>query len=93
MSGSRAAAKPRSVSAWCAYFVPTDGTVLFEGHDITHLGAEETCKEYRRKTQMVFQDPFGSLNPRMTISDIVGEGLVIMGEKRRRGKGDWSFSV
>ena len=36
---------------------------------------------------MVFQDPFGSLNPRMTVSDIVGEGLVIMGESRGCGKG------
>jgi oligopeptide transport system ATP-binding protein len=37
-------------------------------------------KAYRKKIQIVFQDPFGSLNPRMTVSDIVGEGLVIMKE-------------
>ena len=37
-------------------------------------------KRYRKKMQIVFQDPFGSLNPRMTVSDIVGEGLAIMGE-------------
>jgi oligopeptide transport system ATP-binding protein len=58
---------------------PTDGRIFFEGRDITYLSQKE-LKEYRRKTQMVFQDPFGSLNPRMTVSDIVGEGLVIMGE-------------
>jgi oligopeptide transport system ATP-binding protein len=60
---------------------PTDGAILFEGQDIARIRAGKDLKEYRRKTQMVFQDPFGSLNPRMTISDIVGEGLVIMGEK------------
>jgi oligopeptide/dipeptide ABC transporter ATP-binding protein len=40
-------------------------------------------REYRKQTQIVFQDPFGSLNPRMTVSDIVGEGLAIMGEKSK----------
>jgi oligopeptide/dipeptide ABC transporter ATP-binding protein len=61
---------------------PTDGAILFEGQDIAHIKAGKDLKEYRGKTQMVFQDPFGSLNPRMTISDIVGEGLVIMGKGR-----------
>jgi oligopeptide transport system ATP-binding protein len=40
-------------------------------------------REYRKRMQIVFQDPFGSLNPRMTVSDIVGEGLTIMGERSR----------
>ncbi len=60
---------------------PTEGTIIFEGIDVTHLPAKN-LKGYRRKTQMVFQDPFGSLNPRMTVGDIVGEGLIIMGYKR-----------
>jgi oligopeptide/dipeptide ABC transporter ATP-binding protein len=42
----------------------------------------KALKAYRRKTQMVFQDPFGSLNPRMTVSDIIAEGPLIMGEGR-----------
>jgi len=60
---------------------PTAGQILFEGDDIAVLRPKELAG-YRKKIQMVFQDPFGSLNPRMTVSDIVGEGLVIMGEDR-----------
>ncbi len=60
---------------------PTAGRILFEGDDIAHLRPKELAG-YRKKIQMVFQDPFGSLNPRMTVSDIVGEGLLIMGEDR-----------
>jgi oligopeptide/dipeptide ABC transporter ATP-binding protein len=59
---------------------PTGGTILFEGQDVTHLPTRG-LKDYRSKTQMVFQDPFGSLNPRMTVADIVGEGLIIRGHK------------
>ena len=58
---------------------PTYGIIRYEGMDIARLDPNE-MKKYRRKIQMVFQDPFGSLNPRMTVSDIVGEGLIIMGE-------------
>jgi oligopeptide transport system ATP-binding protein len=59
---------------------PTGGDILFDSRDVAHLDVRE-LKEYRQKTQMVFQDPFGSLNPRMTVSDIVGEGLIIMGQR------------
>jgi oligopeptide transport system ATP-binding protein len=59
---------------------PTGGTILFEGEDVTHL-TSAYLKTYRSKTQMVFQDPFGSLNPRMTVGDIVGEGLIIRGHR------------
>jgi oligopeptide transport system ATP-binding protein len=62
---------------------PTSGSIIFEGSDVARLNKKQ-LKEYRTRTQMVFQDPFGSLNPRMTVSDIVGEGLVIMGEPRTR---------
>jgi oligopeptide transport system ATP-binding protein len=60
---------------------PTGGSILFDGHDIASL-SPKALKTYRSKTQMVFQDPFGSLNPRMTVSDIVAEGPVILGEER-----------
>jgi oligopeptide/dipeptide ABC transporter ATP-binding protein len=59
---------------------PTDGTILFDGRDVAHL-TSKGLKDYRKKTQMVFQDPYGSLNPRMTVGDIVGEGLIIMGHR------------
>ena len=59
---------------------PTVGSITFENNDISGLGQME-LREYRKRMQIVFQDPFGSLNPRMTVSDIVGEGLTIMGER------------
>ncbi len=57
---------------------PTGGTILFENRDIAPLSAR-ALKLYRSRMQMVFQDPFGALNPRMTVSDIIGEGPVIRG--------------
>jgi oligopeptide transport system ATP-binding protein len=55
---------------------PTSGRVLFDGEDIAHLNRRE-LRSRRRKLQMIFQDPYGSLNPRMTVADIVGEALDI----------------
>jgi len=55
---------------------PTAGSILFEGEDITRLAGGQ-LRARRRKFQMVFQDPYGSLNPRMTIEEIVGEALDI----------------
>lgn len=55
---------------------PTAGQVLFKGRDIATYSSE---KELRRNMQMVFQDPYASLNPRMTIGDIIGEPLDIHG--------------
>jgi len=55
---------------------PTAGMVLFEGEDIAQLDGGE-LRARRRKFQMIFQDPFGSLNPRMTVEDIIGEALDI----------------
>ena len=54
------------------------GEVIFEGHDLTKLSAE-ALRSKRKHLQMVFQDPFASLNPRMKIGEIVGEGLLIHG--------------
>jgi oligopeptide/dipeptide ABC transporter ATP-binding protein len=55
---------------------PTSGTVNFDGHDLMTLGTGE-LRRLRRKMQIVFQDPFSSLNPRMTVDAIVREGLTI----------------
>ena len=55
---------------------PTAGSILFEGEDITALqGADLRAR--RRKLQMIFQDPYGSLNPHMTVGEIIGEALDI----------------
>jgi oligopeptide/dipeptide ABC transporter ATP-binding protein len=65
---------------------PTKGAVRFEGRDIFSLGARE-LREYRRHAQLVFQDPYGSLNPRMTVGDILAEPLQlhdVVPPRRRR---------
>src|SRR5918997_1878612 len=62
---------------------PTEGRIVFEGRDITGLSQDE-LRPLRRKLQIIFQDPFGSLNPRMPISDIIGEGLLAQGMKDRK---------
>lgn len=54
----------------------TDGQVLFEGRDIFKLGKEE-LRKLRRRLQIIFQDPHASLNPRMSVEEIVGEAIVI----------------
>jgi oligopeptide/dipeptide ABC transporter ATP-binding protein len=53
---------------------PTDGSIRIAGQDITRLSNRE-MRPYRRELQIIFQDPFSSLNPRMTVGDIVGEPL------------------
>jgi len=55
---------------------PTGGSVTFEGEDITTLEGA-ALRERRRRFQMIFQDPVGSLNPRMTVGQIIGEALDI----------------
>lgn len=54
-------------------YKPTAGTIEFDGQDITHVA----MKPYRKRMQIVLQDPYSSLNPRMTVGDIVGEPLDI----------------
>jgi oligopeptide/dipeptide ABC transporter ATP-binding protein len=57
---------------------PTAGKVVFEGEDIARLNGSE-LRERRRKLQIIFQDPYSSLNPRMTVLDVIGEALDIHG--------------
>ena len=66
-------------------YKPTDGHILYKGEPVT----SETVHKYRQEMQMVFQDPYSSLNPRMTVSDIVGEPLDIhslYGSKKERAE-------
>jgi oligopeptide/dipeptide ABC transporter ATP-binding protein len=56
------------------------GKIIFQGHDISRF-SEKEMKPYRKKIQIIFQDPFGSLNPRMTIGQSIEEGLRILGHK------------
>jgi len=55
---------------------PTSGEVTFEGKSVTHAGKEE-LRALARDMQIIFQDPYASLNPRMTVGAIIGEALII----------------
>lgn len=57
---------------------PTSGSVVYEGVDLTKISKKE-LKKYRPKIQIVFQDPYESVNPRMTVFEIVAEGLFVNG--------------
>lgn len=59
---------------------PTSGTIRFAGHDVTRLDRSQR-QQYRRDVQIVFQDPFGALNPRMTVEELITEPLLV----HRRG--------
>lgn len=69
-------------------YQPTEGSVLYDGKEITNL-SEKDLFPYRRRMQMIFQDPYASLNPRLTVADTIGEAMDIHGiafgsEKRER---------
>ena len=55
-------------------YEPTGGRIFYDGKDITDLSPEEMLP-YRKRMQMIFQDPYASLNGRMTVTDIIGEGI------------------
>ena len=70
----------------------TDGEVRFEGRDITHLKGA-ALKAIRREMQMIFQDPYSSLNPRKTIGSIIGEPFAIHALHRDKDERKESGSV
>jgi oligopeptide/dipeptide ABC transporter ATP-binding protein len=64
---------------------PTAGSILLDGKDVTHL-SKSAMRPFRRQMQMIFQDPFSSLNPRMSAGDIVGEPLDVHGIAHGKAK-------
>ena len=68
----------------------TDGTVTFDGTEVSGMNKKQ-MRQMRREMQIIFQDPYGSLNPRMTCGDIVGEPLRI--HKLTSGKGEYADRV
>ena len=63
----------------------TDGTILFKGRDVTKLSKKEV-KDFMKEVQMIFQDPYSSLNPRMTGKQIIMEPLLIDGMKKKEAQ-------
>jgi oligopeptide transport system ATP-binding protein len=77
----------KSTTGYCILQIlrPTSGSVLFDERELTELKGED-LRRLRRRMQLVFQDPFASLDPRMTVGDIVGEPLVVhkVGSRQER---------
>ncbi len=65
---------------------PTDGNIIFDGNDISNISQNDML-QYRKRLQMIFQDPYASLNTRLTVSEIIGEGIethnIATGEEKR----------
>jgi len=66
---------------------PTAGSIYFDGHNITHLKRKEMIK-FRRKMMIIYQDPFGSLDPRMTIGATIAEPMEVHNIAWKKGKED-----
>src|SRR2546423_10890850 len=64
---------------------PTSGTIRFDGRDISSLSTRQ-LKPLRREMQLIFQDPYSSLNPRKTVGAIIGEPFAIHGLEQGRGR-------
>ncbi|MFB7139596.1 MULTISPECIES: ABC transporter ATP-binding protein [unclassified Bacillus (in: firmicutes)] len=62
----------------------TDGQVIFDGEDVHGKKSSKELKKFNRRMQMIFQDPYASLNPRMKVADIIAEGIDIHGLARNR---------
>jgi oligopeptide transport system ATP-binding protein len=77
----------KSTTAYCVLQAirPTSGSVVFDGRELTTLSTSE-LRPLRRRMQLVFQDPHSSLDPRMTVGDIVEEPLVVhkIGSRKER---------
>ncbi len=71
---------------------PDEGRIVFDGRDITAMGQKE-LRPIRREMQVVFQDPFASLNPRMTVEEIVGEPLLVHRVGSRAERRDRVFEL
>ncbi len=74
--GESGCGKSTTGRALLQLYRPTEGEVIFEGTDLTKTKGED-LRKMRRRMQMIFQDPYASLNPRMTVGSIVGEPLEV----------------
>jgi oligopeptide transport system ATP-binding protein len=73
--GESGSGKTTTGHAISRLYKPTSGEIIFEGHDISSITNREKLLTFRKDVQMIFQDPYASLNPRMKVMDIIAEGL------------------
>ena len=73
-------------------YSPTSGKILYDGEEL-HVKSAKDRLDYAKKAQMIFQDPYASLNPRMTVGDIIAEGMEIhkMYDADKRKKSSRTF--
>ncbi len=85
--GESGCGKSTTGRALLQLYKPTSGNIVFDGTDMMHARGEQ-LRHMRRRMQMIFQDPYASLNPRMSVRDIIGEPLLIhkMGNKEERNE-------
>lgn len=84
--GESGCGKSTTVKSLIRVTEPTSGEVILKGQDFLKLKGEE-LKKARRNIKMIFQDPYSSLNPRMTVRDIIGEPVDIEHAIRQRKSG------
>ena len=77
--GESGSGKSTTGRALLRLYKPTDGEILFEGKDIANLKKGKELLEFRKEAQMIFQDPYASLEGRMKVRDIIAEGIDIHG--------------
>jgi len=82
--GESGSGKSTTGRAIIRLYKPTGGKVLYKGEDVHHNKSRQELKKYNRKMQMIFQDPYASLNPRMKVADIIAEGIDIHGLAKTR---------
>ncbi len=90
MVGESGCGKTTAARTILQLYRPTSGTVTFDGVDLTKSKGKE-LRMMRRKMQMIFQDPYGSLNPRMNCGNIIGEPLIV--HKLTKGRSEYKDQV
>ena len=85
--GESGCGKTTTARTIAALIEATDGSVTFDGCDVLNANAKQR-KMLRRNIAVIFQDPFGSLNPRMTVSDVISEPMVVNRTMKKKQRGE-----
>lgn len=92
IAGESGCGKSTTCSLITKLIEPTFGVIRYKGRDLTRVGKKE-LKEYRRQVQIIFQDPYESLNPRFTTFELVAEPLRALGAASKNGIREQVFST